>query len=148
MSLRVWAHDILLAEKTPPAVLAGVPDSKLSPEISRAVFYEIQFIRRFDALKMIECLTYGLMWKLQECLVQWMLKPGVDLKLPVLGRRQWWTVAIQGWVSIPNLPRSGASKPGFQPIGKWPLRWVLSIASIKSEFNYKQTQKQLTSLSL
>lgn len=136
MSLRMWAHDILLAGKAPPAILAGVPYSELSPEINRVIFYEIQFIRRFDALKMIECLTYWQMWKLQECLVQWMLKPGVDLKLPVLGR-QWWTVAIEGWVSIPNLHSSGASKPGFPA-----NREVASEMSVKHCFYQERIQLQ------
>lgn len=137
MSLPTFAHDILLAEKSQPAILAGLPYWKLSTKINRAVFYEIQFIRRFDALKMMECLMYWQPWKLQECLVQWMLKPIVDLKFPVLERRQWWWVTLESWISIPNLHSHSASKPRIQATVK------VSIAmSFKRCFYQKQNQKQ------
>lgn len=119
------------------AIPAGLPYCKLSTKINRAIFYEIQFIRKFDALKMMECHIHWQSWKLQECLAQCMWKPKADLKFPVLEKRQWWRVAFESWISIPNLHSHGSSKPRFQARSK-----VSFAMSFKKCFYQRQNQNQ------
>lgn len=51
---------------------------------------------------MIDCLIYWQSWELQEYLGQQMLQLKVDLKFPVLERRQRQNIALKDRITIPK----------------------------------------------
>ena len=121
---------------------------KLYTKINRAIFYEIQFIRRFDILKMMEYLIYKQVWKLQKCLVQWIQTPKIDLKFSILERRQWWRVTFESWIQISNPHCHSKSKPTF--LDKMKLSFAISFQNCfyQNQNKKKKKNKQKSSLSL